>query len=60
MEVERVVPKELNYDSALPLAIESRNNRRVFLPNNGQNFTSNASNIVRIEINADSMLAPPY
>ena len=56
MEVERVVPKELNYDSALPLAIESRNNRRVFLPNNGQAFTSTASNIVRIEINADSML----
>lgn len=56
MEVERVVPKELNYDSALPLAIESRNNRRVFLPNNGQNFTSQASNIIRIEINADSML----
>ena len=56
MEVERVVPKELNYDSALPLAIESRNNRRVFLPNNGQTFTSTASNIIRIEINADSML----
>ena len=56
VDVERVVPKELNYDSALPLAIESRNNRRVFLPNNGQTFTDTASNIIRIDINADSML----
>jgi hypothetical protein len=56
VDVERVVPKELNYDSALPLAIESRNNRRVFLPNNGQTFTDQASNIIRIDINADSML----
>ena len=56
VDVERVVPKELNYDSALPLAIESRNNRRVFLPNHGQTFTDTASNIIRIDINADSML----
>ena len=34
----QVVPQQLNYSSALPIAIESRSNRRLFYPNNGTDF----------------------
>jgi|TARA_R100000388_G_scaffold56508_1_gene41754 hypothetical protein len=57
---QRVAPKEINYDQSLPLAIESRSNRRKFAPNNGQTFTPGGSNIIRIDINADSMLDPAH
>ena len=55
--MERVAPSSLNYDNILPLAIESRANRREFRPNNGATF-SNATGAthIRIDINADSML----
>tara|TARA_R100000278_G_scaffold5642_2_gene8518 strand:- start:3003 stop:4625 length:1623 start_codon:yes stop_codon:yes gene_type:complete len=57
MEDGRVAPPQVNYDNVLPLAIESRSNRREFLPVNGQTFSnSGGSNIVRIDVNADSML----
>ena len=55
--MERVSPHQVNYDNVLPLAIESRSNRREFLPVNGQTFSNtNGSTVVRIDINADSML----
>jgi hypothetical protein len=55
--MERVAPPQVNYDNVLPLAIESRSNRREFLPVNGQTFSnSGGSTIVRIDVNADSML----
>jgi len=55
--MERITPPQLNYDNILPLAIESRSNRREFLPVNGQTFSnSNGATICRIDINADSML----
>ena len=55
--MERVAPSSLNYDNILPLAIESRSNRREFRPNNGATF-SNATGAthIRIDVNADSML----
>ena len=55
--MERVAPAALNYDNILPLAIESRSNRREFRPNNGATF-SNATGAthIRIDVNADSML----
>ena len=57
MSFERVSPPQVNYDNVLPLAVESRSNRREFLPVNGQTFSnSNGATIVRIDINADSML----
>ena len=57
MEDGRVAPPQVNYDNVLPLAIESRSNRREFLPVNGQTFSNaGGSNIVRIDVNADSML----
>lgn len=53
----RVAPPQVNYDNVLPLAIESRSNRREFLPVNGQSFSnSTGSTICRIDVNADSML----
>ena len=57
--MERVAPAALNYDNILPLAIESRSNRREFRPNNGATF-SNATGAthIRIDVNADSMLDP--
>jgi len=53
----RVAPPQVNYDNVLPLAIESRSNRREFLPVNGQAFSNTTgATIVRIDVNADSML----
>ena len=53
----RVAPPQVNYDNVLPLAIESRSNRREFLPVNGQSFSNGTgSTICRIDVNADSML----
>jgi len=55
--MERVAPPQVNYDNVLPLAIESRSNRREFLPVNGQSFSNGTgSTICRIDVNADSML----
>ena len=57
MEDGRVAPPQLNYDNVLPLAIESRSNRREFLPVNGQLFSNRTgATICRIDVNADSML----
>lgn len=57
MSFERVSPPQVNYDNVLPLAVESRSNRREFLPVNGQSFSnSNGATIIRIDVNADSML----
>jgi hypothetical protein len=50
-------PPQVNYDNVLPLAVESRSNRREFHPVNGQSFSnSNGATIIRIDVNADSML----
>ena len=55
--MNRVAPRQVNYDNILPLAIESRSNRREFLPVNGQSFSnSTGATIARIDVNADSML----
>tara|TARA_R110002096_G_scaffold283745_2_gene477787 strand:+ start:1264 stop:2727 length:1464 start_codon:yes stop_codon:yes gene_type:complete len=56
MEVDRRAPSQVNYKDILPLAIPSSSNRRQFLPVNGSAFTPTGSNIIRIDINADSML----
>lgn len=55
--MERVAPPSLNYDNILPLAIESRSNRRSFVPTNGATFSNTTgATVVRIDVNADSML----
>ena len=54
--MERKAPKEVNYQDILPLALPSSSNRRKFMPQNGQTFSPNGTNIIRIDVNADSML----
>ena len=54
--MERVLPKTIDYTDVLPLAVESKSRRRTFFPNNGQSFTDNTNNIVRIDISADALL----
>ena len=55
--MERVAPSALNYDNILPLAIESRSNRREFRPTNGATFSNGTgATHIRIDVNADSML----
>ena len=53
---ERKAPNQINYNDVLPLAIPSSSNRRKFYPNNGQEFSPDGTNIIRIDVNADSML----
>ena len=55
--MERVAPPALNYDNILPLAIESRSNRRSFVPTNGATFSNDTgATVIRVDVNADSML----
>lgn len=57
--MERQAPQQLNYDDVLPIAIESKSQRREFFPEGGSEYGPNGGtrpNIVRIPINADSML----
>ena len=56
MEVQRKAPKSVDYSDILPMAIPSSSNRRKFFPNNGETFSPISTNIIRIDVNADSML----
>eukprot|EP01045_Picozoa_sp_COSAG04_P019255 COSAG04_NODE_1855_length_5385_cov_4.796443_1_plen_371_part_10 len=51
-------PKTLRYepDAGLPVAIEAKSNRRYFYPTNGQVFGPNATNVIRMTLNANSFL----
>ncbi len=54
--MERVLPKTIDYTDVLPLAVESKSRRRTFFPTNGQAFTDNTNNIIRVDISADALL----
>ena len=57
--MERVAPSQINYDDQLPIAISSKSSRREFFPEGGSTYGFSGGqhpNIVRIPINADSML----
>ena len=54
--MERVLPKTIDYQDVLPLAVESKSRRRTFFPTNGQTFQDNTNNIIRIDISADALL----
>ncbi len=57
--MQRAIPQQLNYDSVLPLAVESRSQIREFYPEGGSTYgPSGGSNpsVVRIPINSDAML----
>ena len=51
-------PKTLRYepDAGLPVAIEAKSNRRYFYPTNGNKFGPNATNVIRMTLNANSFL----
>ena len=51
-----VAPNQVNYGAQLPLGIEAKSNRRLFFPSTGDSYASNGTNIIRITLNADSML----
>lgn len=58
--MERVLPSNVDYTRILPLAVESRSRRRSFFPVNGQRFTSDGNNIIRIDISASAFLDPKH
>ena len=51
-------PRTLRYeqDAGLPVAIEARSNRRSFWPANGDKFSPDATNVIRMTINSNSFL----
>jgi hypothetical protein len=50
------VPNQLNYrEGILPVAIESRSNKRVFEPVNGTEFTPGGNFVIRFNINSDNL-----
>ena len=52
--MERALPSSIDYTKILPIAAGNpRVMRRTFLPVNGQTFTAEGNNIVRIEISAN-------
>ena len=48
--MEPVVPKQLNYNDVLPVAIESRSNKRTFEPTNGNVFSPDGNRIIRLKV----------
>ena len=52
------VPKTLRYepDAGLPVAIEAKSNRRYFYPSNGDKFGPKQTNVIRMNLNANSFL----
>ena len=50
-----VVPKQLNYSDVLPVAIESKSNKRTFEPTNGNTFGPTGNRIIRLNINSDNL-----
>jgi len=57
--MERVAPRQILYENQLPLAIESKSQRRLFFPEGGSEYGPTGGtkpNIIRIPINADSLL----
>ena len=58
--MDRVLPSNVDYTKILPLAVESRTRRRSFFPVNGQQFTSDGNNIIRIDVSASAFLDPKH
>lgn len=59
--MERQAPRQVLYENQLPLAVESKSTRRLFFPEGGSTYgptgnTAGNPNIIRIPINADSLL----
>eukprot|EP01050_Picozoa_sp_SAG11_P016460 SAG11_NODE_2250_length_3633_cov_129.866440_2_plen_488_part_00 len=50
-----VAPNQLNYSDILPIAIESRSQKRTFNPTNGEIFGPDQTNVIRLNINSDNL-----
>eukprot|EP01043_Picozoa_sp_COSAG02_P109594 COSAG02_NODE_45683_length_355_cov_0.578125_1_plen_96_part_00 len=50
-----VAPNQLNYSDVLPLAIESKSQKRTFNPTNGVKFSPTGTNVIRLNINSDNL-----
>eukprot|EP01050_Picozoa_sp_SAG11_P017349 SAG11_NODE_2493_length_3291_cov_21.734962_1_plen_398_part_00 len=50
-----VAPNQLNYSDILPIAIESRSQKRTFNPTNGEIFGPDHTNVIRLNINSDNL-----
>lgn len=59
--MERALPSSIDYTKILPIAAGNpRVMRRTFLPVNGQTFTAEGNNIIRIEISANQFWDPQH
>ena len=51
------VPQQLNYSQGvLPVAIESRSQKRTFTPVNGNVFGPTSNNVIRFNLNSDNLV----
>ena len=56
MSARVAVPNQLSFQESLPLAINSRAQRRSFFPDNGETFVSTNNNQIHMRLNADAFL----
>tara|TARA_R110000823_G_C15925579_1_gene499021 strand:+ start:596 stop:1930 length:1335 start_codon:yes stop_codon:yes gene_type:complete len=54
--MEGVATQSINYTDNFELGIEAKAQRRLFFPATGDAYTSNGTNIIRINLSADAML----
>jgi len=53
---QKVAPKEINFDTALPLAIDSASSTREFVPENGATFAYGNNRVIRIPLRSEDLL----
>ena len=57
--MERSIPKSINYQDVLPVAVPAVARRRRFFPANGTTFNALGSNEIRIEVGSTNALLDP-
>ena len=57
--MERSIPKSINYQDVLPVAVPAVARRRRFFPANGTTFNAAGSNEIRIEVGSTNSLLDP-
>ncbi len=59
MEMERSIPKSINYQDVLPVAVPAVARRRRYYPQNGTNFNFVGTREIRIEVGSTNALLDP-
>ena len=59
MDMERAIPKSINYQDVLPVAVPAVARRRRFYPQNGTSFNAVGTREIRIEIGSVNSLLDP-